>query len=594
VQLPAKGPKGPTLRRLFAMARPELGMLVTGTILLAIASGIGLLYPQGMRLVIDAALGDVPAWAGGTSPEALLDLLILGMAIATVLSAIAMGLRFYFFNLAGERTAARLRQTLFARLLDQEVAFFDAERTGDLTSRLAADTTTLQNTFSISISMVLRNVVQLVGGVVLLLFTSTKLALLMLGVVPVIAIGAVIYGRRVRKLARAVQDAVAAGGAVAQESIAGLRTVRSFAAEPHEVERYTVANRVALAAARRRAINSGLFMTITSGSGYLAIALVFWYGGRLVLHDQLSPGDLTSFLVYTLIVGFALGGLADLWADMMRALGAAERVFELLDRTPTIPATGGRQLERVAGGLELEDVDFVYPTRADTPVLQGLSLRVAPGETVALVGPSGAGKSTIAALLQRFYDPVRGLVRLDGVDLRQLDPAWLRRQIGTVAQEPILFSTSILDNIRYGRPEASRDEIVAAARAANADTFVTAFPDGYDTQVGERGVQLSGGQKQRIAIARAVLKDPRVLILDEATSALDAESEFLVKEALERLMRGRTTLIIAHRLSTVKDASRVVVLDHGKVAESGSHDALMTAGGIYQQLVSRQVAGLES
>ena len=318
---------------------------------------------------------------------------------------------------------------------------------------------------------------------------------------------------------------------------------------------------------------------------------MFWYGGRLVLAGEMSAGQLTSFLVYTLIVGFSLGALADLWADFMKAVGAAERVFELMDREPAIPSHGGRDLTRVDGRIELNDVVFAYPSRPNTTVLQRLTLHVAPGEVVALVGPSGAGKSTLAALLQRFYDPGAGVVTLDGVDLRELEPAWLRRQIGTVAQEPVLFSASVADNIRYGRPGATMEEIVEAARVANADRFVRLFPEGYDTLVGERGVQLSGGQKQRVAIARAVLKDPRVLVLDEATSALDAESEHLVQEALERLMRGRTTFIIAHRLSTVLGADRVVVIDGGTVAQSGTHETLMAEGGLYRRLVERQFIG---
>jgi ATP-binding cassette subfamily B protein len=586
--------RGATLRRLRGLARPEMKMMVVGTIFLAFGSGVALLYPQGMRLVIDAALGKVPSWApAGTTAEQVLTYVIAGMAIASVVSAIAMGIRFYCFTLAGERAAARLRDRLFARIIEQEVAFFDTERTGDLTSRLASDTAVLQGAFASNISMALRNGVQLVGAIALLLLTSVKLALVMLCIVPVIAIGAVIYGRRVRKLARAVQDAIAAGGAVASESIVGLRTVRSFAAEPYEIDRYAEANRKALDTARRRARASGLFLFITSGAGYLAIAVVFWYGGKLVQGGNLSPGSLTSFLVYTLFIGISLGTLADLWADAMRSIGAAERVFELLDRQPAMLLSGGVVPAGVEGGLAIDGLRFAYPTRPDVPVLDNLSLHLAPGESVALVGPSGAGKSTVAALLARFYDPQAGVIRLDGRDLRDLDPAWLRRQIGTVAQEPLLFSTSILDNIRYGRPGATRQEIEAAARTANADSFIRTFPESYDTLVGERGVQLSGGQKQRVAIARAVLKDPRVLILDEATSALDAESEHLVKEALERLMRGRTTLIIAHRLSTVKDAGRVVVLDHGKVAESGTHEALVAHGGLYQRLVQRQVSGLE-
>ena len=340
--------------------------------------------------------------------------------------------------------------------------------------------------------------------------------------------------------------------------------------------------------ARTRAGAASVFFAAASFGGYAAAALVFWYGGRLVLRGGMSVGGLTSFLVYTLIVAFSLGALADLWADFMRALGAAERVFELLDRKPVLAASGGLQLPEVRGKVELRGVRFSYPARRDVRVIDGVELTLNEGELVALVGPSGAGKSTLAALIGRLYDPDQGAVLLDGRDVRELDPLWLRRRIGVVAQEPILFSTSIADNIRYGRPDATMADVEAAARAAYVHDFANSFPQGYATLVGERGVQLSGGQKQRVAIARALLKDPRILVLDEATSALDAESEHLVKEALDRLMRGRTTLVIAHRLSTVLHADRVVVLEAGRIVQSGAHAALLREGGLYRRLVERQ------
>jgi ATP-binding cassette subfamily B protein len=322
-------------------------------------------------------------------------------------------------------------------------------------------------------------------------------------------------------------------------------------------------------------------------AGYASIAVVLWYGGRLVVAGELSVGALTSFLMYTLVVAMSFSGVAELWAEFMRASGAADRVFELLDRVPAIPS-GGQHVPELKGHVEFRDVRFAYPTRPDVPVLKGLNLELRPGEVVAVVGPSGAGKSTLASLMSRFYDPQGGAVHLDGHPLTSLDPDWLRRHIGLVAQEPQLFSCSIADNIRYGRPEATDAQVEEAARAANAHDFIQRFPEGYQTHVGERGVQLSGGQKQRVAIARAVLKDPRLLILDEATSALDAESEHLVKDALERLMKGRTTLIIAHRLSTVASADRVLVLEGGNVVQSGTHAALMAQEGLYRRLVERQ------
>jgi ABC-type multidrug transport system fused ATPase/permease subunit len=330
------------------------------------------------------------------------------------------------------------------------------------------------------------------------------------------------------------------------------------------------------------------FMAVASFAAYSALAAVLFYGGLLIGDGELTKGALTEFLIYTLLVAFSLGGLSDLWADFMKASGAAERIFELMDREPAIPPRGGLELAEVAGRVDFEGVAFSYPARPDVQVLTGIDLSIRPGEVVALVGPSGAGKSTIAALLTRLYDPSAGRVLVDGHDLKVLAPDGLRRRIGIVSQEPILFSSSVAENIRYGRAGATDAEVEAAARTANAHDFIRKFPEGYATLVGERGVQLSGGQKQRVAIARAVLKDPRILVLDEATSALDAESEHLVKEALERLMKGRTTLIIAHRLSTVKDADRVCVIDAGRVAESGPHAALMAEDGLYRRLVERQ------
>ncbi|RKH46721.1 ATP-binding cassette domain-containing protein [Corallococcus sp. AB049A] len=572
---------GVTARRLLALARPELGTLLVATVFLFISSGASLVYPQGVRILIDEALN--------AKNRGLIDKAALVMLAVFLVQGVATSLRFYLFTNAGERVVMRLRQDFFRRLMDQEVAFFDTHRTGELTSRLASDTTVLQNTVSANISQGLRNAVQALGGIVLLFYTSPSLTFLMLAIVPVVAVGGMVYGRRVRGLSRNVQDALAKASEVAEESLSGMRTVRSFAAEPSEVSRYGNAVRNAYEVARNRARQSAAFMGGASSAGYIAAVVVFWYGGRLVVDGELSVGALTSFLIYTMLVAVSMGSLADLWADFMRASGAAERVFELMDREPAIPAAEGERPATVEGRVELRGVHFAYPTRPDVPVLQGIDLTVNAGEVVAVVGSSGAGKSTLAALMSRFYDPLQGELRLDGRPLKSLDPSWLRRNVGMVAQEPLLFSCSIADNIRYGRPDATDAEVEAAARAANAHDFIQRFPDGYRTEVGERGVQLSGGQKQRVAIARAVLKDPRILILDEATSALDSESEHLVKDALDRLMQGRTTLIIAHRLSTVANAQRVLVMEHGRVVQSGTHSTLMTQDGLYRRLVERQV-----
>jgi len=588
VKSPPPRPRGTTLRRIVALARPEWRLLLSGTVALAVGSAASLLYPQAIRVIIDGALGTgAPTIFGPAGPDSV-DHAALAMAALALAQGLAIALRARSFGVAGERVVTRLRKELYGSILEQEVAFFDERRTGELTSRLASDASVLQSAVSANVSMGLRHLATALGAVAFLFFTSPRLALVMLAIVPAVAVGAVIYGRRVRRLAKEVQDALAAAGEVAEETISGLRTVRSFDAEARETERYGAAVWKAFAIARRRLRAGSVFMGSAAGAAYAAVAVVLWYGGRLVAGGALTAGGLTSFLVYTLVLAMSLGSLADLWADFMKALGAAERIFEIQDRQPRIPVRGGEQPARVEGRLAWEGVRFAYPSRRDVPVLQGVDLVVDAGEVVAVVGPSGAGKSTLAQLVSRFYDPDAGRIRLDGRDLRQLDPGWLRRQVGVVSQEPILFSGTIADNVRYGRPAASDPEVIAAARAANAHDFVARFPDGYATRVGERGVQLSGGQKQRVAIARAVLKDPRILVLDEATSALDAESEHLVQEALERLRRGRTTVIIAHRLSTVLGADRAVVLEGGRIVQIGSHAALMSEDGPYRRLVERQ------
>ncbi len=589
--IPPDGPRVPAararrlLRRCFALALPEWKPLALGVVCLVIASATMLAFPQAIRLLVDGALSK------GSRHD--IDRAAVFMLVVGLVAAAASATRYVLFIVSGERVVARLRADVYAKLVEQEIAFFDEHKTGDLSSRLAADTSVLQTAVSANLSMLLRNAASALGGTIMLAYTSWRLTLVMGAVVPAVALGAVVLGRRVRRYSRDVQDALGSASSIGEESLVGIRTVRVFAAESAEVSRYGKAILDAFELAKKRTMVTGTFMAIGMAASFGAIALVMWYGGRLVIDGGMSVGQLTSFLVYTMLVAFSLGALGELWADFMRAAGAAERVFEIVDRVPAMrDAEGGlgETLAEVRGTIELEGVEFAYPSRPDAVVLRDLDLRIEPGEVVAIVGRSGAGKSTIGALLSRLYDPSRGVVRLDGRDVRELDAKWLRRQVGVVAQEPLLFSTTIGDNIKYGRPDAPIEAIEEAARVANAHDFIGLFRDGYATRVGERGVQLSGGQKQRIAIARAVLKDPKVLVLDEATSALDAESEHLVQEALGRLLVGRTTLINAHRLSTVKNADRVLVMDGGRIVQQGTHAELVGETGLYRQLIERQFA----
>jgi len=572
-------PKVP-ISRMLALAVPEWRRLAAATVFLVLGGAASLAWPQIVRVLIDAAV------AGG---EETLNHAVLAMAAIFAVQGVAVAFRYYLFSVAGERIVTRLRESVFGAIIEQEIGFFDLRTTGELTSRLTSDATVVQNTVSVNLSMGLRNSVLLVGGLTLLVASSPRLTLLMLALVPPVAVGAVVVGRKMSKIAREAQDALARANEAAEEVIAGIRTVRSFSREEAENERYSERVWESFQVSRKRIRLMAAFVGIMTMAAFGSVAAVLWFGGRMVMTGELTVGELTSFILYTLIVAMALSALADLWSDFARARGASERIFELIDREPAVDQGSGEIVDTVTGRIEFAGVSFAYPVRPDVRVLDDIDLVLEPGTVTALVGPSGAGKSTVAALMLRLYDPEEGAVLLDGQNLKELDARWLRTRIGTVAQEPVLFSTTIAANIRYGRPEATDAEVEAAASAAHAHDFIVDLPDGYATEVGERGVRLSGGQKQRVAIARALLKDPPILILDEATSSLDAESESLVQDALERLMTDRTSLVIAHRLSTVKNADRVVVLDGGMVAEAGVHDELMAADGLYRRLVRRQL-----
>ncbi|HXF95793.1 MAG TPA: ABC transporter transmembrane domain-containing protein [Gemmatimonadales bacterium] len=580
-------PSPRALVQLWPRIRPHRWALTLATVCLVASAVISLAFPMVVRHLLDAAF---------QRRDALLlnriALLLGGMFV------VQAGLNFaqaYLLSATGERVVARLREDLFGHLLLLSPGFFADRRTGELTSRLSADIGTLQGVVSHQVSELARQVLLLVGGVTLLTLTHPTLTATTLAVVPVVVGTAWFFGRRLRRISTGVQDKVAEATAIAEEAFSQIRTVQSFVRESREASRYGAKMREVVRAALHRAVVRGIFFAAITLSTFGGIAVVLWQGGRLVLGGSLTAGALVSFLLYTITVAAAVGTLAGLFSSYQEAVGAARRVFELLATEPTVadPPAPRPLVRPVRGEVVLERVSFRY--HPDAPLaLEDVSLRLAPGEVVALVGPSGAGKTTLANLIPRFWDVSAGRISLDGVDIRDLRLADLRGAIGIVPQEPALFSGTVFENIAYGRAGASPGEVAAAARAAHAHEFIERLPRGYETLVGERGVRLSGGQRQRIAIARALLKDPAVLILDEATSSLDTESERLIEEAMERLLVGRTTLIIAHRLSTVRRADRLCVLDRGRLVEEGTHEALLGRGGLYARLYQRQFRDAEA
>ncbi|XP_071068653.1 ATP-binding cassette sub-family B member 10, mitochondrial isoform X2 [Dasypus novemcinctus] len=508
--------------------------------------------------------------------------------------AAANAVRVYLMQTAGQRIVTRLRAALFASVLRQEVAFFDKTRTGELVNRLSSDAALLGRSITENLSDGLRAGAQASIGVGMMFFVSPKMATFVLSVVPPLSILAVIYGRYLRKLTKVTQDSLAQATQLAEESIGNIRTVRAFGKEMIEIEKYTSKVGYVMHLARKEALARAGFFGATGLSGNLIVLSVLYKGGLLMGSAHMTVGELSSFLMYSFWVGLSIGGLSSFYSELMKGLGAGGRLWELMERKPVLPFNEGAmpREEAFQGTLEFRHVRFAYPARPEAQVLQDLSLRIPAGSVTALVGPSGSGKSTVVSLLLRLYDPVSGTVSLDGCDIRQLNPVWLRSKIGTVSQEPILFSCSIAENIAYGADDpalVTAEQVEKVADVANAAAFIRNFPQGFSTVVGEKGVLLSGGQKQRIAIARALLKNPKILLLDEATSALDAENEHLVQEALDRLMEGRTVLVIAHRLSTVKRAHRVAVLSQGRIAEYGRHEGLLAKpDGLYRRLMDKQ------
>ncbi|WP_250461181.1 ABC transporter transmembrane domain-containing protein [Microbulbifer litoralis] len=573
------------LATLWQFIRPYRKTLFAAGVALVFTAGITLSIGQGVRLLVDRGLV-------ASSSEALSQavLVIIGLALLMALGTYA---RFYLVSWMGERVVADLRKAVFDHIVTLHPSYFETNRSGEIMSRLTTDTTLLQHIIGTSFSMALRSSLMFVGALALLLFTNLKLSLMVLIGVPLVLAPILLYGRRVRRLARASQDSIADVGSYAGEVIQHIKTVQSYTRERDEKRAFGREVEAAFGVAKRRIRQRAMLIAVVILLMFGAISGLLWVGGNDMIAGRMTAGDLAAFVFYAVMMGSAVATISEVYGELQRATGATERLVELLNVESEIPV-GGANTEPTnppgAAGAEVafEAVDFSYPSRPEQPAIRGLNLVVEAGKSLALVGPSGAGKSTLLELLQRFYDPIGGRITLDGVDIRELDTAGLRRQLAVVPQQPALFTADVWYNIRYGRPEASDAEVMAAARAAHAHDFIQQLPDGYNSHLGEQGTRLSGGQKQRIAIARAILKDPKILLLDEATSALDAESEYHVQQALQALMEGRTTIIIAHRLATILHADSIAVLDRGRLVAQGRHAELIEVSPLYKRLADLQ------
>jgi len=574
------------LRQILPYIAPYKKAAAGAFLALLASSGTVLAIGSGLRGVIDRGFQAHDA--------AMLDHTLLLLFAAILVLAASTYVRFSLVSWLGERVVADLRRAIYDHILTLGPGFFEVTRSGDILSRLTADTTILQTVVGSSLSVALRNCILLIGGAAMMMLTSPRLSGLVALGIPLVIAPIVFFGRKVRRLSKASQDRVADVSAYAEETIYGIRTVQAFGHEDIDRTAFNAEVESALATAMRRIRARAWLTALVIALVFSAIGIMLWIGGHDVLNGTLSAGQLSAFVFYAVIVAGATGAISEVVGDLQRAAGASERIFDLLAAVPAITAPiRPAPLPAPRGELSFEHVTFAYPARPDVPALNDVSFAVKPGERVAIVGPSGAGKTTLFQLVLRFYDPAQGVVRLDGTDIKTADPKDVRAHIGIVPQDPVIFSTDAWHNIGYGKQDASREEILAAARAAHADEFLAKLPQGYDTYLGEKGVRLSGGQKQRIAIARAILRNPSLLLLDEATSALDAESERLVQDALNRLMQDRTTLIIAHRLATVMNVNHILVLDTGKLIATGTHASLITEGGLYARLAALQFEGTE-
>ena len=576
---------GEMMAQLWQFIRPYKKVLFAAGMALVFTAGITLSIGQGIRILVDRGF-----MAG--SSTALGNAVLVLMALAGLM-ALGTYARHYLVSWLGERVVADLRKAVFDHIVTLHPSFFETNRSGEIMSRLTTDTTLLQHIIGTSFSMALRSALMFVGAMALLLFTNLKLSLMVLVGVPLVLLPIVLYGRRVRKLARASQDSIADVGSYAGEIIQHIKTVQSYTREEHEKRAFGREVETAFQVAKRRIRQRSLLIAVVILLMFGAVSGLLWVGGNDMIAGRMSAGDLAAFVFYAMLMGSAVATISEVYGELQRATGATERLVDLLNVEADIPVSKGEQLSGKTLGsskaeLAFEAVEFSYPSRPDQPAIRGLNLVVAAGKSLALVGPSGAGKSTLLELLQRFYDPLGGRITLDGVDLREIDTGTLRRLMAVVPQQPALFTADVWYNIRYGRPDATDDEVIAAAKAAHAHTFIQKLPDGYASHLGEQGTRLSGGQKQRIAIARAILKDPKILLLDEATSALDAESEYHVQQALQTLMQGRTTIIIAHRLATILHADSIAVLDQGQLVAQGKHAELTEISPLYKRLAELQ------
>lgn len=570
------------LRTLLPFLRPYRRVLLAALAALLTASGAMLVMPVALRFVIDEGFG-------AQNAELVNRYFIWFLLVAVVFSLFA-ALRYYLVTWLGERIVADIRNAVYAKVIRMDPAFFEVTRTGEVLSRLTTDTTLVQSISGVGLSIALRSSLNLIGGLVLLVLTSPMMAAYTLAGIPVVLLPVIVVGRRIRTLSRQSQDRIADTSSLAGETLNAMQTVQAFTLELLQIRRYAEAVHRAFGTAVRRIRVNALLSALGFSLVFITLTIILWIGSRAVLAGDMTGGQLGQFLMYAMVVGSSAAALSSLWGEIQRGAGAMERLTELLESRPHIrtPVSPVHWPETVTGHIRFEDVNFRYPSRPDTPALDDFSLEVRPGENLAIVGPSGAGKTTSFQLLLRFYDAQAGRILIDGIDISRLDPVELRSRIGLVPQETVLFGATAMENIRYGRPDADDEEVHRAARAAAAHEFIERLPDGYDSFLGERGIRLSGGQRQRVAIARAILKDPPILLLDEATSSLDAESELLVQKALEGLMENRTTIIIAHRLATVKKADRIVVMQSGRIVAVGSHESLSSENALYSRLAELQ------